>query len=293
MKILIIDPYLTASHAVWVDLLQQLPEEVAILTLPPYHWKWRMHGGSILLSDQLTQSHFQPDIIVASAMLDLNLFVAQSRPYLSPGCKLIVYFHENQLTYPISDRDQDRNKNFDNHYAFINFSSALLADKVLFNSKFHQSTFLDSLPAFLSQFPDESLNQKVRLIEQKSSVISPGYDDQGLLRQKQPRKANTPPIILWNHRWEYDKNPMDFFNAIKHLQMQSIDFGLIVCGEGFEDQPEAFSKIQSEFNNELIHFGFAESRADYKALLHQANIIPVTSQQEFFGQSVMEAMAAG
>ena len=46
-------------------------------------------------------------------------------------------------------------------------------------------------------------------------------------------------------------------------------------------------------NPEIIHFGFAKDQASYQQLLAKANILPVTSVQDFFGISVVEAIHAG
>ena len=46
------------------------------------------------------------------------------------------------------------------------------------------------------------------------------------LRSMQP--SSTPnhkrAVILWNHRWEYDKNPESFFKLLFKLADQNIDF---------------------------------------------------------------------
>ena len=44
---------------------------------------------------------------------------------------------------------------------------------------------------------------------------------------------NDIPIILWNHRWEYDKNPEDFFKCLKEIQSKNIDFQLVILGVYF------------------------------------------------------------
>ena len=60
----------------------------------------------------------------------------------------MVYFHENQASYPWSPNDRDIQYNRDTHYGFINYVSALTADHVFFNSEFHMNSFLNALPSF-------------------------------------------------------------------------------------------------------------------------------------------------
>jgi glycosyltransferase involved in cell wall biosynthesis len=43
----------------------------------------------------------------------------------------------------------------------------------------------------------------------------------------------------------------------------------------------------------LIYFGFADDRQKYYELLMSADILPVTSRQDFFGISTVEAISAG
>jgi glycosyltransferase involved in cell wall biosynthesis len=101
------------------------------------------------------------------------------------------------------------------------------------------------------------------------------------------------PILIWNHRWEYDKNPEAFFEALKQLKEEGISFQLIVCGEKTKKYPRVFDQLKEVFADELIHFGYAASRKEYLELLRRATVLPVTSNQDFFGGSVVEGIAAG
>ncbi|NIN36237.1 MAG: DUF3524 domain-containing protein, partial [Gammaproteobacteria bacterium] len=76
-------------------------------------------------------------------------------------------FHENQLTYPWSPTDSDTTHQRDAHYAFINFSSALAAEAVLFNSKYHRLSFHEQLPDFLKSFPDHNELAALKFLDKK------------------------------------------------------------------------------------------------------------------------------
>jgi glycosyltransferase involved in cell wall biosynthesis len=292
MKVVILEPFFIGSHQSWAEGLQQHSHhEVTIISLQGRHWKWRMHGGAISLANQYLQLKFRPDVIVASDMLDFSTFLALTKSS-THGIPTAVYFHENQLSYPWSPTDEDVQKGRDFHYGFINWTSILAADKVFFNSAYNQNSFFKELAILLGNMPDYKELQLIPLAQANSQVLPLGIQLSDLYINV-IEKDYSVPIILWNHRWEYDKNPEDFHQALQFLKSQSIQFKLIVCGEGFQDQPKVFEQIKSEFAGEIIHFGFAESKEAYHALLRQANILPVTSKQEFFGQSVIEAIAAG
>ncbi|MFK7810130.1 MAG: DUF3524 domain-containing protein [Saprospiraceae bacterium] len=292
MKICLIEPFFTGSHKTWAEGYQQHSQhDVDILSLPGKHWKWRMHGAAITLAKQFLETDKTYDFILATDLLDLTTFLALTRRK-TKDTPVGIYFHENQLTYPWSPTDPDVKLKRDNHYAFIQYGSALAADQVYFNSIYHKDSFLNALPKFLKQFPDFKTLDQLAALENKSQVLHLGLDLSFFDNHKVDRRDG-PPVLLWNHRWEYDKNPKAFFNALSKLKKEQIEFRLIVLGESYKKSPDVFKTIQQTFDKELLHFGYATDRADYARLLWQSDILPVTSIQDFFGGSIVEAIYTG
>jgi len=142
MNILLIEPYFTGSHKSWAEGYKANSQhDVQILKMKGQFWKWRMHGGAVTLSRLFNQSDITPDLILATDMLDLTTFLSLTRKRTSL-IPTAIYFHENQLSYPWSPTDRDVQQNRNKHYGFINYSSALTADHVLFNSCYHQNRWL-------------------------------------------------------------------------------------------------------------------------------------------------------
>ena len=74
------------------------------------------------------------------------------------------------------------------------------------------------------------------------------------------------------------------------MKEEGVPFKLIVVGKSFKKSPSIFQKAKAILVEEIIHFGYAESWVEYAQLLWQADILPVSSNQDFFGGSVVEAM---
>lgn len=293
MKIVLVSPFHGGSHQAWAEGLRAHSRaEVRLLTLPDRFWKWRMHGGSVTLARKFNDGGFAPDVILATDMLDLSVFLALTRKKTS-GIPAILYCHENQLTYPMPGNPEgNRSPKLvaptDQHYPFINLSSMLAADRVVFNSRYHQQEFLSFLPGYLGQFPEFRLPGAGEEIAKKSRVIYPGIEkpapDQDLSSGDNPS-----PLILWNQRWEYDKNPGAFFSALVNLKNEGLSFRLAVCGEQFPSRPDEMARGLSLLHSELIHCGYAE-RDLYRKLLRKADIVLSTANHEFFGISILEAV---
>jgi len=289
MDILLIEPFFTGSHQAWAIAYQKFSSHrVEICSLPGRYWKWRMYGGAVSLANQLMQMPQMPDLLLCTDMLDLTTFLALSRNK-SKAIPCALYFHENQITYPWSPTDQDVKLQRNNQYGFINYTSALAADQVFFNSAYHRTSFLEALPDFLRQFPDHRVLSNIELIAEKSQVLHLGLD-LSKLDQYRIDEPNERPILLWNHRWEYDKNPIDFFEILFRLQSEAIDFQVVVLGETYRKSPSIFEKARTILADRILHFGYVEQFADYAKWLWKADILPVSSQQDFFGGSVIEAI---
>ena len=120
-----------------------------------------------------------------------------------------------------------------------------------------------------------------------------GLDLRALDRYRPPDQGTEktgPPLILWNHRWEYDKNPEEFFRALFHLQGEGLPFQVAILGEAYRKSPEIFAEARQQLGERVIQFGYVESFADYARWLWQADILPVTSRHDFFGASVVQAI---
>jgi len=99
--------------------------------------------------------------------------------------------------------------------------------------------------------------------------------------------------VVWNHRWEYDKNPDLFFRALFELDERGVEFRLIVLGESFKESPPVFEQAQQRLAHRLAHLGYAADRERYWRLLQEGDIVVSTALHEFFGLSVLEGIAAG
>jgi glycosyltransferase involved in cell wall biosynthesis len=195
------------------------------------------------------------------------------------------------LNYPVSHRDLDREKNYDNHYAFINYTSALVADWIIFNSQYHQNSFFEHLTPFLRQFPDHQLDKSIADLQKKSSVIYPGFNALQI-EQNVYVQQNDTPVILWNHRWEYDKDPDSFFRVLFALSEEGLQFGLVVLGQSFRRIPSIFESAREKLSAHILHWGYLEDRKEYDHWLWRSDIAISTSNQDFFGISVIESIYA-
>jgi len=287
MNILALEPYYGGSHKAFIDGLSKLSRHKwTTLALPAHKWKWRMRHSAITFASQaakLTEEGQSWDLLFCSDMLNLAEFAGLVPAQIARLPK-VIYFHENQLTYPVRVEDER-----DYQFAMTNLTSALAADAVWFNSQFHADSFLDALARFLKSMPDHQPTEAIEKIRSKSSIRPPGIADFPSRCGREPG----PLRILWAARWEHDKNPEDFFEALGILKAGNVPFKISVIGESFRDKPDVFEQARLEFSSHIERWGYQQSRDDYQRALSEADVIVSTANHEFFGIGVVEAVAAG
>ena len=296
MNILALEPWYGGSHRNFLDgLVEHSSHSFRTITMPGRFWRWRMEGGAITLArkaKQALEEGFTPDLIVATDMVNLPAFLSLTRPALS-DVPVVMYFHENQLTYPLPEgRTRDR------AYPNINYLSALAADHIAFNSQFHFDEFVEALPLLLRDFPDFTNLHTVQAIRAESSVLHLGmdlkaHDAHDAARMPRPTSGTKPYVVLWNQRWEYDKNPRAFFRVMNRLDDAGYNFQLILAGKHFREQPEEFEEAFERYAERILHYGYAEDFEEYSRLLHRADLVVSTSIHEFFGVAIQEAIYCG
>ena len=291
MNVLALEPFYGGSHRAFLDgWIGASRHRFTVLGLPAYKWKWRMRHAAITLAEQsaeladkLADEGQSWDVLFCSDMLNLAEFLGLARPAIRrPPC--VAYFHENQLTYPVQREDER-----DGHFGFTNITTALAASQVWFNSAFHRDEFLDAAHAFLRRMPDHQPLTAVEQIRGRSRVQPPGVGD---VPPRGERKAG-PLRVLWAARWEFDKNPEMFFEALEKLDSRGVDFRLSVIGESFCRSPPVFEQARRRFAERIDRWGHQSSREAYEAALAECDVFVSTADHEFFGISAVEAMAAG
>ena len=289
MNILYIEPYYSGSHKKWIDSYQKYSNHnIEMLTLPGNKWKWRMHGGAITLANEFMNYDKKIDLLLCSDFLNLAVFKSICNDKIK-NIPLIMYFHENQLSYPWSPEDKDIELKRDLHYHYINYTSSLVADFNLFNSKYHLDSYIDSIKKYLKKMPDFNNLKSIDLIYNKSSVLYIGCELEKF-NQYKIEKKNKKPLLLWNHRWEFDKNPDSFFNILFKLKDEGCEFELAILGESFKDYPKIFNEVKSKLSDNIIQFGYCDTFEEYAKWLWKADFLPITSNQDFFGISIVEAV---
>lgn len=293
MRILLLEPFWAGSHAAWAEGLRRHSRHaVRILSLPGRNWKWRMHGAALSLARAFAEEP-APDMLLGTSLLDLSTFRALTarRTAHLPAA---LYFHENQFAYPWSPRDPQAAADCTGHYGFVQHAAALSADACWFNSDYNRDSFLAGARELLGTMPDKREMASVETVAARSTTLPLGLDlarfDTHRPSTRDPAHGEASPLVLWNHRWEHDKNPEDFFAALEAVAARGADFRLVVLGPAPRGYPEVFDGLSARFGSQLVHWGHADRFADYAAWLWRADVLPVTSYHDFFGMSVMEAL---
>jgi glycosyltransferase involved in cell wall biosynthesis len=307
LVIWLLNPYHTGSHRAWAEgYAAHSRHRVRILSMDGYFWKWRMQGGALELAAQaraLWAAGERPDLLLATSMVNLPAFLGLLRRELG-GVPVVLYMHENQLTYPPPPGARR-----DLTYGMIQHLSMLAADRVCFNSRYHLEGWFEELPRLLKHFPDYTHVETVEATRSRSQVLPVGCDlrrlDRGEGRQGDTETGRYHPaavtgqgdeggpLVLWNQRWEYDKDPETMLRALVALADEGLRFRVALAGENFRVTPEEFNQARSRLGDRLEHYGYAESEAEYAGLLHGAGIVLSTAIHEFFGVSVVEAIYCG
>ncbi len=282
MRVCLVEPFYGGSHRAWADgYARYSAHDVTLLTLPAENWRWRMRGGAVTLADDvggLCADGYRPGAVIVSDMIDLSLF--RELTYRDWGRPFtVLYMHENQLAYPSQ-------KGTPVDFPWINWTSALAADEVWFNSRHHLDTFFELLPGLFERFPDGPHDERVAAVRGRSVVMPVGVD----LEPFTPVQGRSGPArIVWNHRWEHDKRPDRFMRAVSRVDD---DFEVILLGEERLGGDPARDAFESALGERLVWSGFADEPR-YADLLKSSDIVVSTADHEFFGISVVEAVGAG
>jgi len=282
LNYLFIETFCLGSHSLFVNGLSAYSShDIDIVAMPGENWRWRMLGSALHIAENIPPLEKYDGIIVTDLfnLADFKALVGLPCP------PVLAYFHENQITYPQPPGDKGAFQ-----LGIINITTAMVADMVIFNSKMHRDAFLNAVPVFLERgrdFRPEGIADKIRM---KSDVLYPGIT---LSFDGNAEKQTEPPLIIWNHRWGYDKNGETLFSALDALNENGLDFRLAVMGENFGKIPDAFKEAEEKFEDKILQFGYEPQRDAYERWLKRGAVVISTASQENFGISVIEAMIMG
>lgn len=286
MNILVLEPYFGGSHRSFLEgLARHLPFEFAFLTLPARKWKWRMRLAAPCFA-QLMQEMEPPDRVLCSTFVDVATLRALAPAWIRQ-VPVLTYFHENQFAYPVQVDDER-----DFHFALTNYTTALASDRLAFNSAYNLDSFVHGATEILKKAPDMKMDSGMDALRARATVLPPGLEFADIDGLARPEKKG-PPAIVWNHRWEHDKNPEEFFTALETLDRMGLDFSLIMLGQSFSRQPEIFARARRKLGHRIRHWGYVKERQEYVRWLKQGDLVVSTAWHEFYGIAVIEAVRAG
>jgi glycosyltransferase involved in cell wall biosynthesis len=290
LRILAVEPWLGGSHARFLETWRaRSAHRVEVLGLPARHWRWRMEGGALTLAERAADAGPPPDVLLVSDYLDLPRF----RGFLPAPWRpvpALVYFHENQLTFP--DADGGLGIDGDSALGFSNILSLIAAEGAAFNSRFHLEEFGAAARALVSRLPRPRPAAALEAALARARVIPPGIEFDAIPLGPGPA-AGDPLRVAWCHRWEHDKAPTDFLRAILVARERGATIELVLLGQRYDQAPGEVTALVARLTSQVRHLGYAEDRDSYARLLGTCDLVVSTARHEFYGISLLEAVAAG
>ncbi|MYM62556.1 DUF3524 domain-containing protein [Pseudomaricurvus sp. HS19] len=300
-RVLLLSAYDAESHRYWRrGLVEAFPEwQWQELTLPPRYFSWRIRGNSLSWAFSARELLEQPyDLLITTSMTDL----AALRGFVPQLAVIptLVYFHENQFAYPVTDSARA-----DVAPQIGNLYTALCADRVVFNSAWNRDTFLHGVRQLLQKLPDQVPVGLPDRLASRSCVLPVPLRDRPLREkplEEEPaveesgvdwRDNGQARRLLWVARWEYDKGPGLLLQIVRELQRRQVNFRLCLLGQQFRQQPVEFAEVCALAGDYLVQAGYEPDVHHYRAWLASGDVVFSTAEHEFQGIAVQEAMAAG
>ncbi len=281
----LLSAYRSQSHGAWADWLCETfcnDFHWHKLELPGRHFRWRIRGNPLSWLHRLPVN--TPDLIIATSMVDLATLKGLHPRLANTPC--IYYFHENQFAYPVS---QQQHHSVDPQ--MVQLYGALAANQLLFNSAYNRDSFLKGVDSLLKKLPDEVPNNIVTELKYKSNILPVAISPIKNAAIKNTENKN-PELILWNHRWEYDKAPQIFADALDILSKSHPDFQLALLGERAAKTPDALRQIEQQHHTRIL-INQKVSKKDYQKYIAQAGIVVSSAIHEFQGLAMLQAASAG
>ena len=278
-SIWLLSAYRSDSHASWADWLVDTFREFDWhkLELPGRHFRWRIRGNPLSWLHKLPEE--TPDLILATSMVDLSTLKGLHPRLANTPC--VYYFHENQFSYPLSKHQVNSVEP-----QMVQLYGSLVANKLLFNSTYNRDTFLDGVEKLLNKFPDNIPDGVVESLKNKSDILPV------VVCPVEQTAVKDQELILWSHRWEYDKDPQVFCDALLKLHKTGQNFKLALLGSRSKIKPDALLEIEEKLADKII-VNEKVCREDYQRYLSQSAIVVSTAIHEFQGLSILEAVSAG
>lgn len=299
MRVLGLNPLGAGSHRAFMDgWSSRSRHEWTVVGLPGRNWKWRMRGAAFELAAMAGERARRGeawDAVVCTDMMNVAEFRGLA-PAAVGRLPLVVYFHENQASFPIAPgRGADAR---DVHFALTNLASVVGADEAWFNSAYNLGEFEAGLRRILGSVPEADRDGLCGRVVMQSRVAHPGVDDR-FFETDRVARAPGPLRVVWAARWEWDKAPEAFARAMIELEDRGVPFVVDVLGggeswgSGSGPAWEAMVGLRERLGPGRVgRFGHAD-REGYVSALREADAIVSTAMHEFFGLSIVEAVAAG
>ena len=283
-----VEPYYGGSHRSWADAwVRHSRHDISLVTHPDEFWRWRLRGGAVTLAAdfaELVDARGRPDAVVVSGLVDVAGFAGHARRSLG-DTPLATYVHESQLLYPLAP-----NQRADTSAALVNWQSLVASDAIWFNSAFHRDALRDALPGLLGSQPAPTHRDLIEPVFARASVLWPGVEADALIAAK--RTHREVPRVLWNQRWDHDKNPHSVFSALVQMVEEGIDFTVALAGQNQRPDNPDFAWVHDQLGDRIDHHGYLPD-GQYEQLLLSSDVIISAADHEFFGIAIVEALAAG
>ena len=284
----LIEPWLSGSHRAFAEgLAGSLGLPCDVVALPGSSWRRRMRLSAIPLAEALDALSPAPDVLLATDYVDLPALAALSAA--ASRAPAVLYFHEDQLTYP--RRDGARG---DLDLGAANVVSCLAAARCAFPSHSQREGFLAAIVERFGAGDGFDPTAIAAAIEEKSRVVPCGVDlaPFDLARARRAPRAGRPLRIAWPHRFDHDKNPDDFFAALAALAADGLAFEIAALGRPSMELPACMAEAREALGGRVVAWGHLEGAA-YAEALAACDVVVSTAYQETFGLAVIESIRAG